>query len=406
MSSRFTASICGGCAFGVLLAATSNTSAALVDGNVWNNTTNSGGDQPAGLTTVTGSSTPLASVDNPKEAFGQNTGPIEPGTFLFADGLTADNGNGILGDGGEKVDFLTWSTSSWVVVSGYRAYLGSESVTQNRGTQLIRMQVQSEVDDVFDDNAQTGSFGPPFVDRLFSIDQVSRDLRIDLTRNNATGPRIIELDAIVPDPMPSGVYLDSIIFNAQTNSGGDEAAGLGLNYAASSVVNGIDTVQDAFGNNDGAVEPSTFIFGDTGSVGDNDNNTLDVGLETIDFISWDTNMPVTLAGYQLDLFSDGPNNPMRGTELFAFYVDNVLTDLLDMNAASGAFTRIFENGPVRGSSFRVELTRSVSTHGPRISEINAVVVPEMGSIMLVALMTTGLAATAIGRRRLALQARS
>ena len=56
-------------------------------------------------------------------------------------------------------------------------------------------------------------------------------------------------------------YLDRLAFNAAGNSdwtgqgAGDETAGLGTGYSFSSNVLGADTVEDAFGNRNGAVEP-------------------------------------------------------------------------------------------------------------------------------------------------------
>lgn len=373
----------------VVLVMASFAQASTVDGVLLNATTNGAGDEPPGLSTNFSTSPPLFGTDDVKEAFGQNSGPIEPGTFLFDDAGTPDNGNQTMGDGGETVDYIRWNTTAPVVLNGYRASLGAEGPPgYNRGTQLFSFSAAGEQDDFFDDNAQSGT-----VDRYFAIPQVASQFEINLTRQNI-GPRIKEIDAIVPDAPPPQAFVDPILFNATTNGPGDEPAGLGLNFASSASIPG-DTIEDAFGNSDGGIEPDSFIFSDAG-VGDNRNNTFDVGAETIDFISWSLVRPYELYGYQIDLRGDTPGNPsFRGTELLRFYVDGVLVDAIDLNDYAGSLDRIFAGGPVTGDDFRIELTRT-SDGGPRIVEINAIV-PEPTTLAMLAL--AGLCAFTKGRRR-------
>jgi len=188
--------------------------------------------------------------------------------------------------------------------------------------------------------------------------------------------------------------VDPILFNAITNTGGDEAPGLGTNFASNSQYQGIDDEEDAFGNNDGLVELSSFIHGEAGGA-DNGDQTLGNG-EVVNFISWDTTSSVTIVGYQITVESDGfAPQGNRATQLIAFYVNNVLQDLFDNNGVTSTTDRIFSGGPITGSSFRVETTQQFNSNGNRILEINAIV-PEPSSLSL---LSVGLAALALVRKR-------
>lgn len=306
-------------------------------------------------------------TDDPEGAFGNNDGAVEGGSFIFGDALTADNGNGTLGDGGETVSQLSWNTRQNVLVAGMRVQADSDGAGSSfsRGTQLMGLNVQGEQDRLYDNNAANGP-----VDLLFTIPQLGNTFSLQTTRQLTTGERIVEVDAIVPDPLPGSLRVAPIHFNATTNTGGDEAPGLGFNYASTALIPG-DTVQDAFGNNDGGIEPSTVIFSDSGAVADNGNNTFDVGTETIDEISWQTTSPLTLYGFEVNLEPDGATD-YRGTELVRFFVNGSLVDTIDYNGLAATIDRVFDGGPVVGSSFAIQLTRSVAGGGPRVFEINAI----------------------------------
>lgn len=376
----------------VLLMAATVASAQTVDPILLNATTNSGGDEAPGLGTNFSSSSQVLGTDDEEGAFGNNDGPVEPNTFIFGDGGVADNGNGFLGDGGETVDSLNWNTTGLVLLDGYRANISGDGGGANRATELFSFSVAGEADDLFDNNAGSGA-----VDRLFSVPQLGSAFGINTTRTVGSGPRINEIDAIVPDPIPANLQLDPILFNAVTNviGEGDEAPGLSTNFVTTAVI-GSDNVEDAFGNNNGAVEPDTLIFAD-GGVADNGNNTLDAGQETIDSIIWQTTSPVAIGGYEITVGGDtsGPH-AFRGTELVSFFVEGNLVDTIDLNGyrtAAGSITiqRPFSAGVLAGNDFQIEFTRSTAG-GLRLFEVNALtaIVPEPSSFVLAGLAAMGL----------------
>jgi hypothetical protein len=347
-------------------------SAAVIDPNLFNATTNGSGDDPPGLSTGFVVSSRVAGVDDPEGAFGRNTGPIEPNTFIFGDGATPDNGNTVMGDGGETVNSLSWQTTQPVLLLGYNASLPSDGPVYgyNRGSELVRFSTNGEVDDFFDDNSAGGGT------RLFSIPQLGNSYTFESTNRTGGGARIAEIDAVVQGAFPSGVHVSPTLFNASTNGVGDEPAGLATAFATSPAIPG-SNVEAAFGSNHGGIEGNSFLFADGGTV-DNHNNTFDPGAETIDYITWQTQRPLELFGYELSLIGDNATlGAFRSTQLVRFYVDGVLRDTMDFNAFSATVDRLFDGGPVTGSSFRLEVTRN-TLGGPRIGEINAIV-PEPGT---------------------------
>lgn len=141
--------------------------------------------------------------DNPADAFGNNDGPIEPNTFLFADGGVPDNGNMIMGDGGETVDFIRWSTPSLVALAGYRLTLGGDGAAPDRDTELVRFSIGGTPVDLFDNDGFDGE-----VTRLFAGGVTwGRDFEIAFTRRTPAGGRIFEIDAIVGVPEPGSLML-------------------------------------------------------------------------------------------------------------------------------------------------------------------------------------------------------
>jgi len=379
------------------LIATSSVRAQVVDPILFNAISNSGGDEAPGLGTHFASSGQVAGgTDDEEGAFGNNDGPVEPNTFIFNDGGVIDNGNAVLGDGGETVDTLSWDTTSLVLIDGYRAAVNGDSGGPSRATELIGFSVAGEQDDLFDNNAAAGVF-----DRVFSVPQLGNGFKFNTTRTTSAGPRISEIDAIVPDALPGNAVIDPFLFNATTNNigEGDEAPGLATNFVVSSALGG-DNPEDAFGNNNGAIEPDTFLFAD-GGVGDNGNNVLEGGTETIDSIAWDTTSIVSIGGYEIVVAGDtGVQHSFRGTELVNFLVEGVVVDTIDLNGYGGgpiSIQRAFDGGALAGDNFEVQLTRSTAG-GLRLFEINAIVVPEPASFTLLITGALGLGLFLLRRR--------
>jgi len=181
--------------------------------------------------------------------------------------------------------------------------------------------------------------------------------------------------------LAQAAVVDTTIFNATTNTGGDEPAGLSTSFTNSALIAGF-TIENAFGRAGGGSEPTNVIFSDSGTP-DNGNGVMGDGGERVDFIQWHTTSMINLAGFQFSVSGDG-GGTKRATELIRFYVEGVQVDLFDNNSTAGVFDRVFAGGPVMGDDFRIEFTRK-DAFGPRIREINAILVPEPSSLLLVSL---------------------
>ena len=158
---------------------------------------------------------------------------------------------------------------------------------------------------------------------------------------------------------------------------------------------GSDSKEDAFGNNNGGVEPSSFLFEDGGTV---DNGDLVLGNfgETVDSIDWHTDQPLTLAGFAIALGGEGGPGNNRGAELVRFLVEGNQVALFDANATGGIVSHLFSGGNVTGDDFRIEFTRS-STSGTRVGEIDAILgIPEPTAALSLLL---GAGVVALRRRR-------
>lgn len=166
----------------------------------------SGDDEAPGMAgSFTSSPLVAGGADDVEGAFGNNNGPIEPNDTIFGDGGTPDNGNGVMGDGGEFVDFFDWDTATPITLAGFRISLSGDGASPDRDTQLIRFLVEGVEVDLYDNNGFDGD-----VTRLFAGGPVTGDdFRIEFTRTTAAGGRIFEIDAIlgVPVPEPSTAAL-------------------------------------------------------------------------------------------------------------------------------------------------------------------------------------------------------
>jgi len=140
--------------------------------------------------------------DDPREAFGQASGPIEGGSFLFGDGLPAGTDNTI-----------EWFTSSAVQISGLRFQGGANGVGGGDPRRIMQLAFAADVNNngnLFDDPVlfndpdfgDTGDGGPGVITYIFAGGPVSANhfgLLVESQEANG-GPRIIEIDAVVPEP--------------------------------------------------------------------------------------------------------------------------------------------------------------------------------------------------------------
>ena len=167
-------------------------------------------------------------------------------------------------------------------------------------------------------------------------------------------------------------YTDDTAFNWHANDSSpaaEQGPGLVATVESSPAYPG-DSPQDAFGAI-GGVEQQSFIFHDGGVV-DNGNSILGDGGETVDYIRFETDVPVVLDGYSVSLQADyGQQNTFRSTALVRFSIDGNVVDFFDNDGHSAVQERLFQDGPLTGSEFLLELTR-VTDGGPRIVEIDAI----------------------------------
>ena len=260
---------------------------------------------------------------------------------LPASGAWVEPGNAIFGDGPATgyVDVVDWQTPGWIQLSSFELRLSQDGPgSALRGCGEFRLLASQ--DGVNYAEVSAGSIplatggenanAPLLItdSELTGVTANVRAFRLELTRLTAGGPRVLELDGDgTPGTQPAGVpFLDRLAFNAATNTYtgrgiaglDDEGPGMASAFTVSSSVFGADTVEDAFGNKNGAVEPESFIFGDGG---ESDNGDLIVGSggETVDFLQWHTGTPLTLAGFRLILSGDGPTSA-RDTEMVQFLV--------------------------------------------------------------------------------------
>lgn len=321
---------------------------------------------------------------------------------LAAAGTWVEPGHAIFQDGGAvgAVDFLEWQTAAPVNLSSIALRLSQDGPgNASRGAGSFKL--FASADGVNFSQISGGSIplsggananAPLLItdSALTGTTANVRAFRLELTRLTSAGPRVVELDASGTAGTVTGTFLDRLAFNAATNTltgrgaaaNDDEGPGLATNFTASSRVLGADTVEDAFGNKNGAVEPEDFIFGD-GGVPDNGNLVLGDGGETVDFIAWRTTQPISLAGFRIALSGDGADSN-RDTELVRFLVGGIEVDLFDNNGFDGTVTRMFAEGAIVGDDFRIECTRRAAT-GPRIFQIDAItgpVVPLNGELVL------------------------
>ena len=325
-----------------------------------------------------------AGVSDPRSLFGYTSGFIENTHTIFADGISPG-----------YVEFIEWQTPSWINLSSFELRLSDDGSTlrsvldyklfgSKDGLNFSQLSTG-----VLPRNASNGYSPTQMIisdTALTGIATGLRSFRIELTRADTTGARLIELDGFGSLGAQTTPYLDRIAFNAASNSltgrsgyqFDDEGPGLGnpASIVISSRLFSTDTPEDVFGNNNGPIEDSTFLFEGGGTVDNGDSIFGNFG-ETVDFLEWHTNQPLTLAGFQIGLAGEGiENGNNRGAELVRFLVEGMEVGIFDANGVNDAVTHYFNGGSVTGDDFRVEFTRS-STSGVRVKEIDAILaVPE------------------------------
>ncbi len=303
---------------------------------------------------------------------------VEPGNAIFADGF----GLGF-------VDTVDWQTPQPLDLTSMELRLSQDGASALRGCSAFEL--LGSADGVNFAILSTGTIpagasGNANVPLLISDTALTnaagvRAFRLQLTRQTNGGPRVSECDAQgTISTTPAGTFLDRLAFNAATNTytgrGGavwdDEGPGLAAGFTFSSAVLGTDTVEDAFGNKNGTVEPEDFILGDGGEP-DNGDQIVGTGGEMVDFIQWHTSQPLSLAGFRIALSGDGAS-ANRDTEMVQFLVEGVVVDCFDNNGFDGVVTRMFVDGAITGDDFRIEFTRTTSSGG-RIFDIDAITGP-------------------------------
>jgi hypothetical protein len=137
-------------------------------------------------------------IDDPTEAVGNPTGPVEPGTFIFA-----DNGNG-----GQESMTLNLAFPG-VTLTGVRITGGGVGAgagdPRTISTVLVAGSLGLEPSHTL---GQIADFDDPagFSDILFAVPQHVDQIIIQFGTPEQ-GARITEIDAIVPEPASAGLVL-------------------------------------------------------------------------------------------------------------------------------------------------------------------------------------------------------
>ena len=302
---------------------------------------------------------------------------VEPGSAIFADG-----------PGAGFMDVVEWQTPGWINLVSISLRMAQDGASAFRGCgsfALFASQDGVNFSQVSGGSIPLSGGANVNVPLLISDSALSgvtanvRAFRLEISRLTAAGPRVVELDGFgSAGARPAGVqFLDRLAFNSAANTytgrgaaaRDDEGPGPVTAFTVSSRVSGTDTVEDAFGNKNGTVEPESFIFGDSGSA-DNRDAVFGNDGEEVSFIEWQTPSPLTLGGFRIVVSGDGPT-AYRDTELVRFLVNGEVVDCFDNNGADGAVTRSFVDGAVTGTTFRIEFTRTTAT-GQRIFDVDAI----------------------------------
>jgi hypothetical protein len=166
-------------------------------------------DEGPGLASDFRVSSRLDNADTPEDAFGRNHGALEPDNFVFADGGVPDNGNLVMGDEGETVDFIEWRTTVAFPLAGYQLSVRGDGSSTNRGSGLVRFLVNGSERDRFHCRGAAGAIPRIFTDGVVEGDR----FRIELTRVSSLGPGVMEIDAITGPlpPLNAGLRINEIV---------------------------------------------------------------------------------------------------------------------------------------------------------------------------------------------------
>jgi hypothetical protein len=126
--------------------------------------------------------------DNPEEAFGfPSGGGPEDGNFLFSDAAAGP-------------DTLTFTTASPVTLYGIRLRAGANGPGGNDARRILTAQLTASPSGVTSGPVTVND--PPIVDTdlFFPAPLTASSFTLTLIREDGAGTRIVEVDALVPEP--------------------------------------------------------------------------------------------------------------------------------------------------------------------------------------------------------------
>ena len=180
----------------IVVGLSSLASAQMVAPNLLNNTDNGAGDEPAGLVNFVSASSRLGGVDDPREIFGRNTGPIENGNFYFADAAVG------------TIHTVDFSTASAVFLNGLQVIGGAAGPQGQDARRIMSITFFADLDNngsfettLFTDAnfPDTGDGGSGMQTYSFGGIMAS-SFRLAVEAQDGPGARLTEVNAVVPEP--------------------------------------------------------------------------------------------------------------------------------------------------------------------------------------------------------------
>jgi len=343
-----------------------------------------------GFSTTLTNGAPL--VSDPRDILGASRSTLEAaGRTLFADGTAGQTRS------------LYFRTAAHLNLTNYQLRVTSDGLTISNRT-INGFALYGSADNMTYALIDSTSVAVPFGNNpgvtsssLLLSSTVNTPayqfFRLDIKHGHTDGPRVLELDGFGRAASFKGVTRDPTVFNdcrnaASTNTYLDQDPGYATNITNSALLGGYVDARQALGAA-GGPEDGNLLFTDTGNVPDNGDLILGNGGETVHWISWNSTQPLILAGICPNL-----NAVDRPARLIRFFVDNVPrvfknsgANVCNVAGISGSTNLLFVN-PVRGSSFKLELTGGTNSdgnaYGPRLLEIDALLNYELtGSILII-----------------------